>query len=104
MIRATTPSFRYRLPNAAENYSEFLVTMSQHNSILVSRRKSGLTIDGNTIQWTLSQQEANQVEAGKLAQVQLRAVLAGGTVVATPITNVVVNPALDDSILGGGAT
>lgn len=101
MIRATTPAFRYRLPNAAENYSEFLVTMSQNNNILVSRRKSGLTIDGNTIQWTLTQQEANQFEAGKLAQVQLRAVLAGGTVVATPISNVVVNPALDDSILGG---
>ena len=103
MFRATTPTFAYDLPEPPNNFLEIKIVMSQNNNLLVTRTKQELGVEGNMVHFTLTQQEANMFSAGKLAQVQMRALHKSGNVYATDIENVIVQKVLDDSILGGEA-
>lgn len=73
MRRATSHPFTWKLPRAADSYSELLVTLEQNGEIIINKTKNDMELDGNRATLILTQEETLLFEAGIPAYIQLRA-------------------------------
>lgn len=63
------------LPEESSNYTAIVVTVSQDGRNIINKRNgdTGLTINTDDVVLNLTQEETSQFEAGKTAQLQIRA-------------------------------
>ena len=102
MYRVTTPTHTFTLPMDPADCQEIQVSYKQGNVELVKHYQDntfppGMSIDGNNVVITLTQQETAQFQKGR-AFAQIR-VLMGGKVMASQKMSVSVFDVINEEIL-----
>lgn len=99
MIRASTPTHRFRLPIDPELVDKFRLVYSQCGEKKLVKNKEDMSlVDG---WWTvkLTQEEANKFTGCTLVKIQIRVKTTGGDVIPSKEMHVTVQDVLDDEVL-----
>ena len=101
MIRATTPTHVFTFPNDIDpsECKRILITYKQGNKIIFEVTEENVTIDGQDVLYTLTQEETNKFKDTVKANVQVRILLGSDEALASDILSFIVKPVLDDEIL-----
>ena len=99
MQRATTPTHVFTLPFEASLIKEYRVTYQQNGSTVLKKTEAECKKSGNEIRVTLTQEETMKFEANKTMFIQLRVLMADGTVTASQIMTDLVTDCLDCEVL-----
>jgi len=101
MIRATTPTHVFTFPNDIDpsECERILITYKQGNKIIFEIREDELTVDGQSVSYKFSQENANLFSNMIKASVQVRILLASEEALASEIINFTVKPVLNDEVL-----
>lgn len=97
--RACSYKATFTPPAAPAEYEEILVTIQQAGQNLVTKTKTDLTINADTVVLELSQQETAQFAAGVGAYIQIRCYKSIYNAPGSRCWPLDVWPALDDRIL-----
>lgn len=76
----------------------------KNKEVEITKSGSDLTVDGQTVTFTLSQAESAQFKAGEMAGIQLRGITAGGEAWGTNICGVDVSEALYEEVISYAGT
>ena len=98
MRRATTPTHSFVIDIDPNAIAQVLITYEQHRKVVLEKRKSDLTLSGNTWSFTLTQEEANMFLSGNVS-VQVRVTTNGGQALASDIFDLDVHRVLNDEVL-----
>lgn len=98
MQRATTPTHIFTIPFDVSLLKEVRVTYQQKGKTVLKKTEEECNLNGNQISVTLTQEETTKFEVGS-AFIQLRVLMADGTVSASQIMNDVVTESLDCEVL-----
>ena len=99
MIRGTTPTYQFTTDISLVDAEEIYVTFKQGN-VKVEKVKSDCEVTDETLTTALTQAETLEFKVGGYkAQVQIRALLAGGSAVASNIMDVSVAPILKEGVI-----
>ena len=98
MIRGTTPTHTWVLPFDASLLKEVSITYMQNDEIIVKKTDEYCKTDGNKLSITLTQEDTLKLEAKVKATVQLKAMTASGTVMATKPKNISVSDIQDEEV------
>lgn len=102
MIRGTTPTIRYNLPfpssliKSAEIVLEYV---DANKKVLIEKRTADCTLQENSIQAVLTQEETLQIPAPSIVEIQLRVVTIDGTIMATVPEKVTVKRLLKEDVI-----
>jgi hypothetical protein len=102
MIRGTTPTIRYNLPfqssliKSAEIVLEYV---DANKKVLIEKKTEDCTLQGNSIQAVLTQEETLQIPAPSIVEIQLRVVTTDGTIMATVPEKVAVKRLLKEDVI-----
>lgn len=99
MQRATTPTHIITLPFDVSLIKEVRVTYQQDGSTVLKKDETECEMSGKEIRVTLTQEETMKFEASKTAFIQLRVLMADGTVTASQIMSDLVTDCLDCEVL-----
>ena len=99
MRRATSHPFTWKLPRAADSYSELLVVLEQKGKIIIKKTKDELKLVGNRVTLILTQEETLLFEANAPAYIQLRAYSSPTDAPASKIWKIRVYRSLDEEVL-----
>ncbi len=88
MIRGSSPTFSFLLPSCAGDFSEINIVFMQRELTVLDFPKSKLTLDGNTVSLTMTEQESLSFEDGIPAEVQIRLVTEDRTVLLSEIRRI----------------
>ena len=99
--RACSWQATIKTPEPPENYSEMLLTFQQKQRNLISKGKSDLTADSESVTGYLTQEETAQLCEGEPCLMQLRCFSSVTNAPGSAIWRIKVQAALDDTILGG---
>ena len=72
IIQATTPTFRYTLPEAASSYDDFVVNITQNGISVCELGADRLTQSEKTVSFTLTQEETAGLSTDYQAGIQMR--------------------------------
>lgn len=103
MYRATTPTHTFKLPIETNTCSEILVSYKQKDVVLEKHYQDGtlpdgMTLSGKNIVIILTQDETNQFKEGT-AQVQIRVLTNGGSVMASQVFKLFVFDVINEEVL-----
>lgn len=102
MIRGTTPTIRYNLPfqssliKSAEIVLEYV---DANKKVLIEKKTEDCTLQENSIQAVLTQEETLQIPAPSIVEIQLRVVTTDGTIMATVPEKVTVKRLLKEDVI-----
>ena len=96
-IRGTTPIHSFTLPFKTSVLKQVTITYVQRNEVLVKKTLEDCSCDGNTISIILTQHETLRFEPGKIAKVQIKAVIED-RVLGSDIYNFMVEEILDSEV------
>lgn len=100
MIRATTPTHKFILPfDCAEYIKELLITYAQLGGNVLEKTQDDVTYDGDTISFTLSQEETNLFKANYDVEIQIRVLTKNNDAMASQIYTIPVMKVLNDEVL-----
>ena len=98
MYRGTTPTFTFTLPIECETITKLSVAFKQGGELLFERGLPDVTMSGNVLSCTLTEEETLQLRWGMELQIQLR-VGVGSARMASQVFRVPVNQILQDGVL-----
>lgn len=98
IIRATTPSFIFKLPFDTSTVKELLITFSQCGRKILNKKDADVVFDEDKIKFVLTQNETNLFNKGP-AQIQCRVTKTNNGVYASSVIDCVVMEVLNDSIM-----
>lgn len=98
MKRASTPIHRLEIPFDESEISQFKLTYSQNDKIVLEKEKDDFTIEDNVWSVRLTQEETNLFKADT-AQAQIRILFTDGTALPSEIFKVSVGPVLNDEVM-----
>lgn len=90
-----------KTPETPSIYSEMLLTFQQKQRNIISKHKTDLTIDGDTVIVYLTQEETAQLTDKAPCLMQLRCYSSARNAPGSAIWKIDVQAALDDQVLGG---
>lgn len=96
MIRGTTPTLIFTLPNDASIYPKVEIYISQRGSLIATKTKDDCTIDGNKIMCMLRQSDTLALTEEQYAYVQIRIVTEFNEVLASIPEKIKVEKLLGD--------
>lgn len=99
MRRASTPTHEFELPFDSSMVLRFLLTYKQGNRIILEKRESDMTVDGNIWSIKLTQEETNLFSDKTYAYAQIRVLTPGGDLLPSDIFRVYVGEVLNDEVL-----
>lgn len=99
MRRATTPTHTFELDIDPSLIKEILITYSQNNKEVLSKRKKDITFDGNVAVVKLTQEEANLFMMGIDIEIQVRAFTTSGDAPASDIFKEPCERVLNDEVM-----
>ena len=97
--RATTPTHSFVLDIDPSLISKILITYSQNNSEVLSKREDEITLDENVAKVKFSQEDTNLFEAGVGIEIQVRVLTTGGDALASDIFKKSCRQVLNDEVL-----
>lgn len=99
MYRGTTPTFTFRLPFAGDRITVLNLCFAQQGQTVLEKALPACTVEGNTVQVTLTEEETLLFDCQKgMVEMQLR-VGCGKTRMASNIMRVSVERILKDGCL-----
>lgn len=98
MYRGTTPTFTFTLPIECETISRLSVAFKQGGKLLFERCLADVTMSGNVLSCTLTEEETLQLHGDTELQIQLR-VGVGSARMASQVFRVPVSQILKDGVL-----
>lgn len=103
MRRGVTSTIRYTLPQNVQvsDVVEARISICQAHQKIIEHSLSEMVIDTdeNTLGVNLTQVEALRLSESRPAEVQLKVKIIGGSVLATPISEVQVHDILNEDVL-----
>lgn len=99
MRRATTPTHTFELGTDATRFAKILVTYKQRGTTKLELTEDDVTVEGQTIIYKLTQEEANEFTEGVNVEIQVRVKTTDGDVFATDIITMPVEAVLNDEVL-----
>ena len=102
MIRGTTPTIRYNLPfqsSLIKSAEIVLAYVDSNKQVLIVKDKAVCTLEENSIQAVLTQEETLQLPAPSQVEIQLRVVTTDGTILATVPQKVSVKRLLKEDVI-----
>lgn len=98
IARATTPDIIFNFKHFnLEQVEKMELTITQYDHKLV-KRENDLEVEGNTIRYTMTQQETLMFDAKADAEVQFRFLVSGKTI-PTAIKKIRVDRTLNDEVI-----
>lgn len=100
MIRATTPTHRFKLNTDISKLEKVLITYSQEGTVLIDKDLDDCdVISGDTIELTLTQEETKKFKANVNAKIQVRVLTEEGTAFASHVYYTSVSDVLNDEVI-----
>lgn len=100
MYRASTPTHNFTMNiDYAEYGEEVLITYKQKGRTIVEKTQDDITVNGNEISLTLTQEETNLFFPNEIVEIQLRIKTKDGKVLPSPIFRRSVNEVLNDKVM-----
>lgn len=99
MTRGTTPELRFRLPFAAKDLKRWRISFAQRGIEKFAVEDTAGTAEGQELRLRLKQEESLALEAGVDVDIQLRALQADGTAIASRILRLPVEESLNEEVL-----
>lgn len=99
MIRGTTPPIEINLPNDASNYKEIVCTFKQGGKIVIEKKLSDMTVEGQKLSFRLTQEETLGLSASEYVVIQIRAVTTDDRALATWMSMTSVQDVLNEKVL-----
>lgn len=99
MIRGTTPTHIFRLPIDTGTIKELRITYRQLGHTVLEKTESDVETQEKTVQFTLTQEEALLFRASYKVDLQVKVLLADGSVMASKIMPVSVSEILNEEVL-----
>lgn len=99
MIRGTTPTHIFRLPIDTGTIKELRITYRQLGHTVLEKTEADVETQAETVQFTLTQEEALLFRASYKVDLQVKVLLAGGAVMASKIMPVSVSEILNEEVL-----
>lgn len=97
MRKGTTPTHTFTLPIEAEALLSVRIIYSQNGNVVLTRNDA--TLEGNTATVKLTQEETLSFSSGSRAEIQVRALTAGGDALASDVISVHVDKLLENEVL-----
>ena len=99
IIRACSYKASIKLPAAASTYSKIRVTFAQNGVNLVTKNKTDLTIENDTVTVKLNQTDTKLFDPTFIALMQIRCYGSAYDAPGSVVFGIKVCPALDDEVL-----
>lgn len=100
MIRGTTPTHIFRLPVDTSTIREIRITYCQFGRTVMEKTEKDVTMDGDIVQFTLTQEESLLFRAGSnKVQLQVKVLTTANTVLASPVKAMSVEEILNEEVL-----
>lgn len=74
MTRGSTPTFVFTLPSDTSVYSDIDIYFSQNGSVILDVTQAALTLSGNEVSFTMTEEESLKFTASVPAEIQIRLV------------------------------
>lgn len=98
MIRGTTPENTFKLPFTLDEVSSLYITYSQEGKVVLEKEISDITIDGNTLNVKLTQEDTLSFSKGAL-NIQIRFKTLQGNAMASRVINTHVDTILKEGVI-----
>lgn len=98
IFRGTTPTFSFKLPIEAATITKLAVTFKQPGGVTVEKTLDDVTLDGQTVTATLTEEETLSFRAAGTMEIQLR-VGVGAARMASQVWTVPVERVLKEGAL-----
>ena len=99
MRRGTTPTHTFVLPFDVSTISKLHVLYAQDEQVKIRKTETDVTLDGNKVVLTLTQEDTLLLECKKTVEIQIRVLTAGGDALNSDIIRVPVERCLEDEVL-----
>ena len=99
MRRGTTPTHTFTLPFDTSQVKCARVVYAQMNRVVLVKTGVDLTLEGNTIRLTLTQEESLRFNCSKPVEIQVRVLTLAGEALNSNIVKVPVQRCLESEVL-----
>lgn len=99
MIRGTTPTHIFTLPFDTDTVADLRVSYAQNCGEILVKNLDDVTLSGNTISVTLTQEDTLKFDHNKRAMAQIKVKTHAGDVMSSDVITVVVERSLNDEVL-----
>ena len=99
MIRGTTPTHTFTFSVDLADVKDFVITYVQKGAIVLEKKKADCTISDNKIAVTLTQEDTLKFDHTSMVEMQVKALMNSGTVVASNIFTTNVDRILNEEVL-----
>lgn len=102
MRRGTTPTLQITVTGLSKIEIQILHLILEQQGVVIKKTEQDVSIDGEVISATLTQEETLSLTAGMDIAMQLRVLSEGGTAYASSIVTIPVREILEDGVIDGG--
>lgn len=99
VTRGTTPTLVFTLPFAAAGLTSAYITFRQASAVALEKTLADCTASGNTLALPLTQTDTLALMSSAYADIQIRAVTAGGAAIASDVVTAAVGEILKDGVI-----
>ncbi len=99
MIRGTTPTLTFELPDDIADINEIWVTISQNSMVIINKTLAECELNDNLLTVRLTQEETLKLQGDCLAKIQLRVRTTSGDAMASEIMEDHVYPILKGGVI-----
>lgn len=90
MTRGSTPTFVFTLPSDTSVYSDIDIYFAQNGSVILDVTQAALTLSGNEVSFTMTEEESLKFTASVPAEIQIRLVTRDGRIFISEIRRIAV--------------
>lgn len=92
MTRGSTPTFVFTLPSDTSVYSDIDIDIyfAQNGSVILDVTQAALTLSGNEVSFTMTEEESLKFTASVPAEIQIRLVTKDGRIFISEIRRIAV--------------
>lgn len=105
MIRGTTPTHKFELPFEVSILKDLRISYMQNtygqndNRLLIDKKMTDCTLDGNTVLVKLTQEETLKLKHGMEVKIQIKVLTTEGDVLASTVYKKTVKEVLNEEVL-----
>ena len=99
MYRGTTPTLRFKLPFAVNTLAVAYVSFKQKETVRLEKTLAEATVDGDTLEYKLTQSETLKFSADSMVDIQVRVRTNDGTALASKIITLPVKKIIKGGVI-----
>jgi hypothetical protein len=99
MRRGTTPTHTFTLPVDTSNIVKLRIAYAQLGRVVLTKTEADVTMEGNTVQLRLAQEETLAFRCSRDVEIQVKALTSAGDSLVSDIMRVEVDRCLCDEVM-----